>query len=145
MSTSSPWPRSAVSIMVFRENTVLLGRRNKPPYTGIWSLPGGHIEPGETVHQAALRELREETGTTAKITGYAGTRDIITNDDDGKLTAHYVLTVLTGRWLGGTPVASTDCSATEWVPVSGLAGYDMTDGTQAMIEQVYQNSLNGAG
>ena len=132
------WPRPAVSVMVFRDDTVLLGQRAKPPYSGIWSLPGGRIEPGETVRDAGLRELAEETGVVAELNGQAGAHDIIIRDETGALITHYVLTVLVGRWLYGQPVAGSDCCAALWVPVKDLEGYEMTDGTAELIRTTFR-------
>ena len=57
------------SIAVFKGDTVLLVQRGRAPFRGLWSLPGGSIEPGESAREAALRELKEETGITAEIEG----------------------------------------------------------------------------
>lgn len=133
------WPRPAVSIMVFRDDQVLLGQRSKAPMRGIWSLPGGRIEPGETVHAAGLRELAEETGVVAEIVGQAGTRDIIQTNEEGVLTAHYVLSVLIGRWLDGEAIADSDCMDVAWVPVGSLESWDLTDGTAQLVRETYES------
>ena len=71
------WPKCAASIAVFRGNEVLLVERAKPPRAGLWSLPGGHIEPGETASAAAAREVLEETGIAATIAGLLDVQDVL--------------------------------------------------------------------
>ncbi len=127
--------------MVFRDNLVLLGQRAKPPLQGVWSLPGGHIEPGETVAKAGLRELMEETGVSARITGHAGTRDIIQCDAGNVVVVHYVLTVLVGEWCSGEPMPASDCLAAQWVPVEQLGRFSMTDGTADLIRRVQSGGM----
>jgi ADP-ribose pyrophosphatase YjhB (NUDIX family) len=79
------WPRAAASAAIFRDGKVLLAQRSKPPLKGIWSLPGGHIEPGEKAIEAAHRELNEETGITADLKGLADVANVIMRRDDGAL------------------------------------------------------------
>lgn len=124
--TASPWPRAGASIAVIRGADVLLIQRGKPPMAGIWSLPGGRIEPGEAAAAAALRELAEETSVEAEITGLIGVHDAIARTDDGRLVAHYLLAVYAARWLAGEPRAGDDALAAEFVPVDRLAGRTMT-------------------
>lgn len=130
-----PWPRPAASCAVFRNGKVLIAQRGKPPLAGIWSLPGGHIEPGETAQAAALRELAEETGIEADLKGIADVVDVIMRDDDGTLRAHYVITAFFGIWTRGDARPRSDCLAVEWVDPSALSGRDMTQGTPAIIQR----------
>ena len=90
---------------------------------------------------AALRELNEETGVSATITGLADTRDIITHDDAGHLSAHYVVTVFIGVWTKGEPRAASDCLDAAWVRITDLANYGMTEGTKALIEHVWETMV----
>lgn len=129
------WPRVGVSTAVFRGGEVLLVERAKPPLVGIWSLPGGHVEPGEAVRDAALREVREETGLDVDIVGIADVHDVIRREQDGSLSAHYVLTVFAARWLGGCPAAASDCSNTSWVAINKLGDYPLTEGAPAIIRR----------
>ncbi|MEL6622506.1 MAG: NUDIX hydrolase [Pseudomonadota bacterium] len=127
------WPRPAASIAVFRDDSILLGRRGKPPLVGAWSLPGGKIEPGETAADAALRELDEETGVRADLLGVVGIRDVIIRSETGKLTAHYVIAVHAARWRAGEPVAASDITEARFVPLTDLDAHDLTDGAKALI------------
>ena len=118
MSNSS-WPRCGASAAIFRGTEVLLVERGKGPLRGLWSLPGGHIEPGEAARAAALREVREETGVEAEIAGLLDIHEVLRHDDGGRLTAHYLLVVFFGRWLGGEPAPGDDAAAARFVPVGG--------------------------
>jgi 8-oxo-dGTP diphosphatase len=129
------WPKCAASIAVFKGNSVLLVERAKPPRAGLWSLPGGHIEPGEGAATAASRELAEETGVVAELVGLVDILDVITRDDAGALTAHFLLAVFCGHWLSGEPVAASDSRAAEFVALDRLAAYRLTPGAEAIIRQ----------
>lgn len=109
MSLSSPVP--AVGVVCLRGDEVLLIRRGTPPRLGEWSLPGGRIEPGEAAIDAALRELREETGVEARMTGLLDVVDGIF-PSAGK---HYVLIDYAAEWLAGEPVAGDDALEARFV------------------------------
>ena len=111
MTVSLPAPVPAVGVVCLRDDSVLLIRRGTPPRQGEWSLPGGRIEPGERAADAALRELREETGVEAEITGLI---DVV----DGlfpEAGRHYVLIDYAARWLSGEPVAGDDAIEAQFV------------------------------
>jgi 8-oxo-dGTP diphosphatase len=124
-------PKAAASAAIFRGDQVLIVERAKPPLAGIWSLPGGHIEPGERAMNAALREVAEETGVTAEIIGLADVVDVILKD------AHYVIAAYFGRWIAGEPAARSDVSDARFVPVAELGRFSMTAGTQGVIERAF--------
>jgi 8-oxo-dGTP diphosphatase len=106
-----PAPVPCVGVVCLRGDEVLLIRRGTPPRQGEWSLPGGRIEPGERVVDAALRELREETGVEARITGLV---DVV----DGlfpEAGRHYVLIDYAAEWVSGEPVAGDDALEARFV------------------------------
>ncbi len=135
------WPRPAASAIIFRGASVLIVERGKGALPGTWSLPGGHIEPGETARAAAVREVAEETGLAITLDGLVDVHDAIFRDGDGSLRAHYVLAVFWGRCTEGTPAAATDVRDARFVPVSEIDGYRMTPGAQAIIRRAYERSL----
>jgi 8-oxo-dGTP diphosphatase len=90
MHIPAHWPKAGASIALFRGDSVLLVERAKPPRAGLWSLPGGHIEPGEEAAVAAVRELFEETGLVAACEGLTDLQDVIIRDEAGILRAHYL-------------------------------------------------------
>ncbi|RZJ42559.1 MAG: NUDIX domain-containing protein [Brevundimonas sp.] len=114
MSSSLPAPVPAVGIVCLRGDEVLLIRRGKPPRMGQWSLPGGRIEPGERTTDAALRELMEETGVTARITSLLDVVDGIFPEAD----RHYVLIDYAAEWLSGEPVAGDDALEARFIPLA---------------------------
>jgi len=110
---SLPVPVPAVGIVCLRGDEVLLIRRGKPPRQGQWSLPGGRIEPGERAVDAGLRELLEETGVTARITGLLDVVDGVFPEAD----RHYVLIDYAAEWLSGEPIAGDDALEARFVPL----------------------------
>ena len=112
-----PAPIPCVGVVCLRGDEVLLIRRARPPKQGEWSLPGGRIEPGERAVDAALRELREETGIEAEITGLI---DVV----DGlfpEAGRHYVLIDYAARWISGEPVAGDDALEARFVALDQVA------------------------
>jgi ADP-ribose pyrophosphatase YjhB (NUDIX family) len=138
------WPRPAASAIIFRGASVLIVERGKGAMPGTWSLPGGHIEPGEKARDAAARELFEETGLAVTLVGLVDVHDAIFRDGEGKLRAHYVLSVFWGRSEEGEPVAATDVRDARFVPVSEVDGYRMTPGAQDIIRRAYKLSVGGS-
>jgi len=126
--SNSPPPRpiAAVSIACWRGDEVLLVQRGRPPLVGLWSLPGGRIEWGETAREAALRELTEETGVAAEIVGLVDVVDQIGRTADGEVARHFVLAAYVGRWIAGEPVPGDDAAATTWCRADDLTLYETT-------------------
>lgn len=116
MTASLPAPVPAVGVVCLRGEDVLLIRRGRPPRQGEWSLPGGRIEPGERAVDAALRELREETGVEAEITGLIDVVDGVF-PDAGR---HYVLIDYAARWVSGEPVAGDDALEARFVALDQI-------------------------
>lgn len=94
-------PVAAALAVVVRGRDVLLVRRSNRPDAGLWGFPGGKIEGGETIAEAALRELREETGVTAEAAGVVTALDALDRAPDGALRHHYVMVAVLCRWLCG--------------------------------------------
>ena len=109
-----PRPILAVSIAVFREGRALIARRAKAPLRGLFSLPGGVVEIGETLEQAALRELREEVGVRAEVVAFNDHIQPIQRDAQG-VASHYVIASFVGRWLEGEAHVSAEADEVAWV------------------------------
>ncbi|MCS6624942.1 NUDIX hydrolase [Roseibacterium beibuensis] len=133
MTSALPAPVPCVGVVCLRGDEVLLIRRGRPPKQGEWSLPGGRIEPGERAIDAGLRELREETGVEAEITGLL---DVV----DGlfpEAGRHYVLIDYAARWISGEPIAGDDAMEARFVSREEAAARVGWDETRRVIEQAF--------
>jgi mutator protein MutT len=117
-------PLVGVGAVIFSGNTVLLARRNQEPGKGIWSLPGGLVEVGETLQEALKRELKEEVSIAVEIGGLLGVFDRIIKDDVEKIKYHYVIVDYWG-WIGsGDPRPGSDVSDVKLVPLEKIETLD---------------------
>ena len=107
-------PILAVSVAVFRQGRVLVGRRARPPMAGRFSLPGGVVEVGETLIEAAKRELLEEVGVEAEVIGFNRHIEPILREG-GRVRAHFVIASFVGRWLRGEARISKETDAVAWI------------------------------
>ncbi|KAA2311414.1 NUDIX domain-containing protein [Pseudooceanicola sediminis] len=120
-------PVAAVIAVVPHGNQVLLVRRANPPDAGLWGFPGGKIEPGETVAQASLRELSEETGIAADVGPLLDVLDIFDHDATGQtLRQHYVLIAMLCHWRRGDPAAADDALDAGWFTLDQLRSGDLS-------------------
>lgn len=124
-------PTPAVGVVCFRGGEVLLIRRGRPPRQGEWSLPGGRIEPGERAVDAALRELDEETGVRARITGLIDVVDGLF-PDAGR---HYVLIDYLAEWTSGEPVAGDDAADAAFMPLTEALDRVAWDETRRILRR----------
>jgi len=107
-------PLPGVLAMVVRDGRVLLAQRDREPDRGKWGFPGGLIEVGETVAEAAVRELAEETGVVAEAGPVDELLDLVSRDDTGRVRFHYVVAAVRCRWLAGEGVAGSDAARVGW-------------------------------
>lgn len=136
------WPKAAASAAIFRGETVLLVKRGRPPMARLWSLPGGHIEPGETARMAALREVTEETGVSARIDGLVHVQDAI-NAPDGIIASHHVIVFHQGQWLSGEPCAASDAAQARFVAFHELGSLAMTPDAEKLIAMAWACAKKG--
>jgi ADP-ribose pyrophosphatase YjhB (NUDIX family) len=115
-------PLVGVIAVVRRNNQVLLAQRSSGSYLGKWGFPGGHVERGETVIAAGMRELLEETGVRAQPRGVLTHLDVIGRGDDGGVSFHYVLLAVLADWISGDGIAADDAAAVRWLTLDEMAG-----------------------
>lgn len=135
MRATAHRPQAGVSVCVVRDGLALLAQRSRQPLRGLWSLPGGRIEWGETLHEAALRELAEETAVEADICMLLDSVDVIQRDQAGAVQYHYVLTTFGALWRAGEARAGSDAAAVCWAASDDLDDLPMTPGTDQLIRR----------
>ena len=140
------FPRLAALAVTIRGGEVLLVRRRNPPDAGLWGFPGGHVELGETVLQAAARELAEETGVTATPRRYIENVDMIRHGADGRLEHHFLLAAVLCDYLAGEPAAADDAMEAGWYSIEYvLAGnLPLSDQVTAVLQRALEVSQQEA-
>ncbi|CDX23132.1 NUDIX hydrolase [Mesorhizobium sp. ORS 3359] len=124
----------AVSVAVVRDGTVLLVKRGRAPSQGLYAYPGGKVEPGETLPQAAARELREETGLEA--IDYRPLRDIHIDGSGENHAVDYLLTVFGAAYAGGEPVASDDAETAAFYTLAQMADMPLAGDVFSVAEEL---------
>ncbi|WP_425407217.1 NUDIX hydrolase [Hwanghaeella sp.] len=138
MSSNREYPDGpviGVGVIVFRDEDVLLIRRGKPPNKGSLSLPGGGQDLGETVREAAAREVMEETGLEVEVTHLVDVVDVIRGDTAGRTKYHYTLVDFAAEWRSGDPVAGSDAEEAIWVPIAEVGSLNLWSETERVIRK----------
>ncbi len=135
-------PLLGASACIFDQGKVLLVLGTTPPKQGLWSLPGGLVEVGETLQQAAMRELLEETGLGADILGLAEWIEIIERDDR-TTRCHFVIAMFVGRFNHGQIKAGDDAKDARWFDLAQLSQLQMTKGTADLICKAHTDWFEG--
>jgi len=130
-------PYLAVSAAIIRDGKLLIVRRARPPAHGLFTLPGGGVEVGETLHEAVIREVREETGLTIAPLGLAGYREAIARDRDGRIERHFVILPFAARWLAGEVVLNDELAEARWLAPAELAGLKTTEGLADIVRAAF--------
>ncbi len=126
-------PYLAVSAAIFRDGRVLIVRRGRPPAHGLYTLPGGGVELGETLQEAIIREVREETGLAIAPLGLVGFHEAIARDGAGRVERHFVILPFAARWGGGETALTEDLADADWRKPAELAGLKTTEGLAEIV------------
>jgi 8-oxo-dGTP diphosphatase len=137
MSREYPlYPIPGVAGIIVRDDEVLLVQRGKDPSKGKWGIPGGVVEVGETIEEAIVREVKEETGCECKPIKRLAIFDSIRKDDDGRIHWHYILFEFLCKYISGEVLASDDAAEARWVKLTELERVNIMDSTRKFIEKV---------
>jgi 8-oxo-dGTP diphosphatase len=126
-------PIVGVGGIIFREDQVLLIKRGKEPGLGQWSIPGGVVRPGETLKEAVVREIFEETHLKVEVLALAKILERIFRDSEGRVAYHYVLVDFLCRQLSGTLQHDSDAQDARFVPLKDLPSYEVVPVTLEVI------------
>ena len=137
-------PYLAVSAAIIRDGRVLVARRARGPALGVWTLPGGVVEAGETLIEALVREVQEETGMTIEPVTLAGHREVLVRDDGGRLSRHFVILCCAARWLAGEPALNEELSEAHWLRPAELNGLKTKEGLGEIVAQAFER-MEAAG
>jgi len=130
-------PRVAVGAVVFKDDRILLIRRGKAPSRGVWSIPGGCVELGETLQDAAEREIHEETGLTVTARDPFFTFDVIDRDETGRIRFHYVIVDLMADYVSGEIRAGDDALEVCWASASQIKDMNLSDITRELLNRKF--------
>jgi 8-oxo-dGTP diphosphatase len=128
-------PICGVGVIAFWNDEVLLIRRGKEPRRGEWSIPGGAVELGESLREAATREFTEECGGNIKLGELVDAVDIITKDQDGRVEFHFVVVDFWAEWQSGTLTPGSDVTDAQWVLFRDLDAYPLPSWTRTVIDK----------
>lgn len=123
-------PQLAVSAAIFRDGKILLVRRARSPARGFYSLPGGRVEFGETLHAALHREVAEETALKIEIVDLAAWREVLPGTSGG---GHYLIMSFAARWTCGEVVLNDELDDYQWLAPDALGDLKTTGGLQEVI------------
>jgi ADP-ribose pyrophosphatase YjhB (NUDIX family) len=131
-------PYLAVSAVIIRDDEFLIVRRARPPLQGLFTLPGGGVETGESLFDAVRREVHEETGLAIEPVGLAGTREVIGRDDAGRVQRHFVILAFASRWVAGEPRLNDELAEARWIRPSGLKDLTTTEGLAKIVAAAFE-------
>jgi 8-oxo-dGTP diphosphatase len=128
-------PIPAVSAVIVQNGTILLVKRGDEPNRGLWSLPGGHIELGETARDALAREVLEETSLQVEVGEVASVHDVISREGD-RIAFHYVIVSFFATVTGGSLRASSDAAEARWIALGDVRKLQTTAGLSERLRSM---------
>jgi 8-oxo-dGTP diphosphatase len=131
-------PLVGVGAIIIEGDRVLLVKRAHPPIQGQWSIPGGVLEVGQMVREAAVREAREETGLVVEPGELLGVYDRILRDPEQRVQYHYVLIDFLCRPVGGELLAASDAAEVRWFGREELLSLQLAEDTLEVIGKGFE-------
>ena len=131
-------PFLAASAAIVRDGKILVVRRARPPANGLYTLPGGVVEIGETLMEAVAREVREETALEIEPVALAGFRETIVRDADSRVERHFIILCFASGWRAGDPVLNEELSEARWLDPAELAGLPTTPGLAEIVAATFE-------
>ena len=128
-------PIPSCHALIYHNGSILLVQRGKEPLKGFWGLPGGGVELGETVEEALVREVHEETGLRIQVERFLYYQDAINRDGDGRVHYHYVVFYYHAKPVGGELRAGDDAAAAVWSRIADLDSLELTDSVRQALER----------
>ena len=132
-------PLVGVGVILVKDRQILLVKRGHEPNKGMWSIPGGLIKLGETAEEAAIREVREETGLEVSIGAVAGIFNVIIKDSDSKIKYHYVIIDYFGEVVGGMLRPGTDVTDARWFWLDEIGDVETSPTVRKALELFRKN------
>jgi 8-oxo-dGTP diphosphatase len=130
-------PFLAVSAAIIRDERVFLARRAYGPALGVWTMPGGVVEAGETLAEALIREILEETAMTVEPVALAGHREVVVRDADNKTQRHFVILCFAARWIADEPVLNEELAEYRWIRPAELGAFNTTEGLADIVAAAF--------
>ena len=130
-------PYLAVSAAIVRDGKILVVRRARAPAHGLYSLPGGVVEVGETLEEAVTREVREETGMTIEPVALAGFREAIVRDAERRVERHFIILCFAARWRAGEVLLNEELDEARWLEPAELASLPTTAGLAQIVAEAF--------
>lgn len=139
MDAARSFPRVAVGAVIFKDDKVLLVKRSNPPAKGLWAIPGGKVLPGESLHDALKREIKEETGFRINVGDVVYVFDVIEKNQD-EIAFHYVIIDFICEYISGSLKAGDDAAEVRWISKDNLKKLNVSEKTRELLTQKFNFS-----
>ena len=131
-------PILAVSAAIIRDGRVFIARRARGPALGVWTMPGGMVEAGETLSEALIREILEETSMTIVPVALAGHREVVVRDSEGRVSRHFVILCFASRWVSGETKLNDELDDSKWARPAELKELKTTEGLDEIVAAAFE-------
>jgi len=134
-------PLVGVGGVLLRDGKILLTKRKREPGKGLWSVPGGLVEAGETMKEALKREMRADTNLDVAVVRPVYVDEVLIRDEEGRIRYHYILVDFLCRVRGGTLRTGDDAKEVRWIDIRRAKELPLTDSTRRLLEELTRGTL----